>query len=236
MNEAILLNSLLSFLYGENGEDSSIKDVSYNADGSLRILCSSSKNVVYRTSILLLDGSSILGTDKSSIIPCFKTYRSYLKKLGKPMLVVKEGVDIDSGKLVYIKLKATNCNVDVLLMELTRELDRYLEVLGVSMKSINSFVYDTYDKNINIYPLKSDIEGECEELKLSVKKDNIDCSGLYDKVPRLKGRFDEGLLKCMGYFLGDFNISVDIIREGEIYVPVMYFLSLENIINSIGLC
>jgi len=233
MNEAILLNGLLGFLYDEG---SVIRDVNCTNEGVLRIACASSNNILYRTSILCKDGGMVLGSDRSSITSCLELYKSYLKKVRGCMLVVKEGVDQDTGKVVYIKVKATNCNIDVLLMELVREFDKYTKLLGVSRERVNTFVYDTYDRSIDMYPLKSDIEGSYDEVKLSVKKDNIDCSEFYEKIPQLRGIFDEGLLKCMNYFLGNYDISVDVVKNGDIYIPVMYFLYLENIINSTGIC
>ena len=236
MYEAILLNGLLNFLYKEDNRDSSIEDVSCSSDSGLRITCCNSGNITYRTSILMKNNDIIVGSNRSSLPSCIESYKTYLKKSEKEMLIVKEGVDKETNKIVFIRVKATNCNKDILLLELTREFDSYSKYLSSDYKKVNSFVYDSYDNSISIYPLKTDIIGNTEEIMLSVNKNYVDCSELYEKVPRLEGSFDEGLLKCMGYFLGDYKISVDIIKDIENYIPVMYFLFLENVISSAELC
>lgn len=235
MSESILLNSLLNFIYSEDKENNSVEDVSCSCEGGLKVICSNSDNVTYRTSIVLKD-DIVLGSDKSTVVYCKDSYKSYLKRTEKEMLIVKEGVDRETNKTVFISVKATNCNVDVLLLELTRDYDKYSEFLGRGRVKISTFVYDTYDNTISMYPLKADIDGTTEEVVIKVSKGNIDCSDFYKKVPRLKGRFDEGLLKCIGYFLGDYKISVDVLKDTKICIPVMYFLFLEDIMSSMEMC
>lgn len=230
MREAILLNKLLGYLR-ETG-NSSIGDVECSIEDGILISMKSSGSIKYSSSVLAGERVLYSNVDISTARYCFDSYISYLSRFKDCVLLIREGVDESTGNIVYVKVKAIKYNIDSLVLELARELDRYNSILGTN----STFVHDTHEKYIDIYPLNIDIDGLEEDIIIEVSDGEVVLDEFYDKVSLLKDRVDVVLLRCIWSLIGDYSILVKLVRNGNIYTPIMYTIFLDSGVRSLDIC
>lgn len=229
MEEVILLSKLLEYFSSEG--DCSICEVTCNTNNKIELMCCSCNNLVYSTSVIMEDTLVVENNKNSSIIKLSDIYKKYLKSSKKELLLVKEGYNPLSGKIAYINVKAIKYNLDSLLLELTSECDRYSNILKGT--GTDSFICDNNEDYIDIYPLKieeNEVVNE-EEISIGVHNGKVECNDFYSRYPKLKGNFNESLLKCIWSLIGNYSVLIKIVNY-----PIMYTLFLESIINRLEIC
>lgn len=230
MKEAILLNSLLRYLR-ESG-NSSFDSVQCSIKEGVVISLKNSGNVKYSSSVIYRNRLIVGDSEFGSVGSCFKSYISYLAKHDNCMLQIQEGVDEVTGDIVFISVKAIKYNIDSIMLELTRELDKYNSILGVS----SVFVCDLYEKHIDAYPLSLNISGVEEEVIIEVTEYGVNLDKLYKKVPKLKNKIFTSLFECIWKLNGDYSIVVKLVKNSKNYVPVMYTIVFDSSVKSLNIC
>lgn len=157
---------------------------------------------------------------------------SYLKKNEGKVVLLREWLNLENGKVVKIHIKAVDLNTNTILSAFTEECNSYRRVLNLSGKRVRTFVYDLYETYANVYPLHIELDSfEEKNIILKVVDGKVDCSKFYNKFPILENVFNEGILKLLWESIGDYSLDIRLLNINGSYYPLMYnilFMSERN--------
>lgn len=203
-------------------------NVCYDCENGIEIRLKSKNDVKYYNSILSKNINIVADYKGSCVKLCNDSFNVFLSKYPDSVVIVKEGIDIITGEIVYVRVEAIKNNLDCLLLRLCREFDCVTNALGVSLESLGEFVYEGNPSCIDIFSLNMNIEGDEDKVLVKVVDDKVICNELYSKVPSFKTSFNEGLLRCIWSLIGNFVLEANLIKSYRVNYPFMYSLFIEG--------
>lgn len=218
MEEVVVLDSVLHTMRGAKGNLIGNLNCSIE-DNEMLIKYGNCKNTYCKSSFVR----------RGEALDRKYSLESYLDKHSGKIILLREGKNIKTNKVVSVHLKVLEINTDTLIRELTEDCNSYSHLVDLGNKRVDTFVYNLHRSSAEIYPLKINTDThEIETVVFKIKSGILDISKLSSKCPNLNSEFITDTLRLLWGIVGNFSFTVRLLKVNEGFFPLIYLIDFRN--------